>query len=85
MPRRRSDRRLIWFLADNAAIGVLVAAVVTYALVKLDALGLASLAERSSDGWLALLLLFFGLAVTFASLAMGTAIFLLPKDKDRWR
>jgi len=30
-------------------------------------------------------LLFAGLAATFASLAMGTAVFLLPKDEDRWR
>jgi hypothetical protein len=82
---RPPDRRLLVFLAENAVIGVLAAVVVTYVIVKTDAFGIASLAASANHGWLALLLLFFGLAVTFASLAMGTAIFLLPKDEDRWR
>ncbi len=85
MANRHPDRRLLWFLAENAAIGVLLAAAVSYLIVRVDAFGLASLAARSSSGWLALILLFAGFAVTFASLAMGTAIFLLPKDEDRWR
>ncbi|MFW5679844.1 MAG: hypothetical protein ACOC3D_06215 [Pseudomonadota bacterium] len=84
-PPHPPDRRLLVFLAENAAVGVMVAAVVTYLIIKSDAFGIASMAANSSNGWLALLLLFCGLAVTFASLAMGTAIFLLPKDEDRWR
>lgn len=83
--KRGEDTRLLRFLVEHAAIGVLVALTATYLIVKLDAFGLASLAASANGGWLALVLLFCGLAVTFASLAMGTAIFLLPKDEDRWR
>ena len=85
MSHRPSDRRLLRFLAENAAIGVMAAATVTYLIVKFDAFGIGTLAERSSSGWLAIGLLFAGFSVTFGSLAMGTAIFLLPKDEDRWR
>jgi hypothetical protein len=81
----RHDFRLIRFLAHHALTGVMVALVVVYLIVKLDLFGLGTLVEGSRHGWLALLLLFAGLAATFASLAMGTAVFLLPKDEDRWR
>jgi hypothetical protein len=81
----RHDFRLIRFLARHALTGAMVALGVVYLIVKLDLFGLGSLVESSRHGWLALLLLFAGLAATFASLAMGTAVFLLPKDEDRWR
>jgi len=79
------DFRLIRFLAQHALTGVMAALVVVYLIVKLDLFGLGTLVASSRHGWTALLLLFAGLAATFASLAMGTAIFLLPKDEDRWR
>ncbi|TVQ37843.1 MAG: hypothetical protein EA356_03600 [Geminicoccaceae bacterium] len=85
MVAKPPDRRLLRFLAEHAAIGVMVAAALTYLIVKVDAFGIASMAERSANGWLAVLLLFAGFAVTFSSVAMGTAIFMLPKDEDRWR
>jgi uncharacterized membrane protein YqjE len=66
-------------------LGVFVALCVVYAIVKLDLFGLGTLIEETRHGLLGLLLLFGGLAVTFASVAMATAIFLLPKDEDRWR
>jgi hypothetical protein len=85
MGEPRHDFRLIRFLAHHAANGVMAALVVVYLIVKLDLFGLGTLVETSRHGGLALLMLFAGLAATFASLAMGTAIFLLPKDEDRWR
>jgi len=66
-------------------LGAMVAACVVYAIVKFDLFGIGSLVEATQHGLLAIALLFAGLAATFASLAMGTAIFLLPKDEDRWR
>ena len=83
--RCRGDTRLLRYLGENAALGAFIALAATYLIIKFDAFGLATLATRAQHGWLALALLFCGLAVTFASLAMGTAIFLLPKDEDRWR
>lgn len=82
---RGHDTRLIRFLATHALTGVTVAAAVVYLIVKLDLFRIGSLAAASGYGPLAIVLLFVGLALTFASLAMGTAIFLLPKDEDRWR
>ncbi len=81
----RQDTRLIRFLLNHALTGVVVAAMVVYGIVRLDLFGIGSLVAATAQGPLALLLLFFGLAVTFASLAMGTAIFLLPRDEDYWR
>jgi len=80
----KPDTRLLWFLLQHAATGALVAVGVVYAIMKLDLFGLGVLIDTSRHGFLALGLLLFGLGVTFASVAMGTAIFLLPKDRDRW-
>jgi hypothetical protein len=85
MVEPRHDFRLIRFLAHHALTGVMAALVVVYLIVKLDLFGLGTLVESSRHGALALVLLFAGLAATFGSLAMGTAIFMLPKDEDRWR
>ncbi len=85
MGERREDTRLIRFLVHHAVTGVMVAIVLVYAIVKFDLFGLGTLVETSRHGTIALLLLVVGLAATFGSLAMGTAIFLLPKDEDRWR
>jgi hypothetical protein len=81
----RHDTRLIRFLVKHATTGVMAALVFVYALVKLDLFGIGSLIDSSRHGPLAVLLLFAGLAATFASLAMGVAVFRLPKDEDRWR
>jgi hypothetical protein len=74
------DRRLIVHLARNAALGVLVGWLLLAAIIHLDVGGLGSLLARSEDAWLWLILAGSGFAVTFGSLAMATAIFLLPKD-----
>lgn len=81
----RGDTRLLRFLAEQAALGVVLGSCATWLIVRLDAFGLATLAEAAPNGWLAIGLLFVGLALTFASLAMGTGIFLLPRDEERWR
>ena len=47
-----------------------------------DLAGIRSLALAEEGGWLALGLLFFGLFVTFGSLAMGAAIMGLGREED---
>jgi hypothetical protein len=81
----QNDYRLLYFLGHHAVTGVMAAAVVVYLIVKLDLFGLGTLLETSRDGGVALLLLFVGLGATFGGLAMATAVFMLPKDEDRWR
>lgn len=78
--RPRGDRRLLLHLARNAALGILVGWLLLAGIVALDVGGIRSLLARSEEAWLWLLLAAGGFAVTFGSLAMATAIFLLPKD-----
>ncbi len=68
------DRHWRRFLARHFAIGTVVATAVFAGMVATNALGLAELAARDQNGPLALVLLWFGLWITFCSVAMGTAI-----------
>ncbi|MCS6778151.1 MAG: hypothetical protein NZ555_00420 [Geminicoccaceae bacterium] len=74
------DMRLVLFLAKNAAIGVIVGWMLLAALLWFDVARLGELLLASEHGLLTLLLAMAGFAVTFGSLAMGTAIFLLPRE-----
>ena len=62
------------FLLGHLLVGVVAAAVFTVLLIATDAFGLKSLIFEQEDGWLAALLLLFGLVVTFGSLAMGIGV-----------
>jgi hypothetical protein len=75
-----ADRRLLVYLARNAALGVAAGWLVLAAIIRLDVGRIGELLWRSEDAWLGLALAAGGFAVTFGSLAMATAIFLLPKD-----
>ncbi len=74
------DTRLLVFLAKNAAIGVIVGWMLLGALLWFDVARLGELLLASEHGLLTLLLAMAGFAVTFGSLAMGTAVFLLPRE-----
>ena len=74
----RHDRRLLRFLARNGLIGIAAGWLVLAALVGLNVARLRDLLAAAEQGWLVLLLVAAGFAVTFGSLAMGTAVFLLP-------
>ena len=67
---------LILFLARHCLLGI---ATGWAALVVLDVAHLGKLLLTSEDWLLTLALAAVGFAVTFGSLAMGTAIFLLPR------
>lgn len=75
------DRRLLVYLASNAAAGVLVGWLLLAALIRFDVGRIGELLARSDEAWLWLLLAAGGFAVTFGSLAMATAVFLLPRDR----
>ncbi len=74
-----SDQRLLRFLAVNALIGIVVGWVLLAALILLDVARLGQLLWASEDRVTTIILAAAGFGVTFGSLAMGTAIFLLPK------
>ncbi|MFO1036946.1 MAG: hypothetical protein U1E45_08885 [Geminicoccaceae bacterium] len=75
------DLRLLAFLASNCLAGVLAGWVLLAGIIWLDIARIGELLWTSEHALLTLLLAAAGFAVTFGSLAMGTAIFLLPKEE----
>lgn len=71
---------LIRFLALHALSGALVGCLAAGGLLASDAGGLATLFAESGSAIPAGALLFGGFALTFGSLAMGSAIMLLPRQ-----
>ncbi|HVI37285.1 MAG TPA: hypothetical protein VM684_13725 [Gaiellales bacterium] len=71
---------LIVFLARNCLVGVAIGWVLLASLFYFDVARLGELLAGSENWFLTLVLAGAGFGVTFGSLAMGTAIFLLPKD-----
>ncbi|MGE3294607.1 MAG: hypothetical protein AB7I59_21710 [Geminicoccaceae bacterium] len=70
---------LIAFLARNCLLGIASGWLLLGGLLLLDVGRLRELLFASEHWLLTLILAGAGFAVTFGSLAMGTAIFLLPK------
>lgn len=71
--------QLFRVLAINAAIGVSVGCAAAGGLLLTDAGGLATLLSESGSYVAGSALLFGGFALTFGSLAMASAIMLLPR------
>lgn len=74
------DRRLLVFLAKNCAMGVAAGWLLLAFLIRSNVAQLGDLLFGNGLELTALILLAAGFAVTFGSLAMGTAIFLLPRE-----
>lgn len=70
---------LLRLLAINLAAGVTIAALMLGGLMALNPGNLRGLIMADRNGVAALMLLGFGLVVTFGSVAMGTAIMMLGK------
>ena len=70
---------LIAFLARNCLVGIAVGWLFLGGLILLDVGRIGELLFTSENWLLTLILAAAGFGVTFGSLAMGTAIFLLPK------
>lgn len=81
-PRRLRDEPLLRLLAVNWLIGAGVAAALASVVLITDTAHLRSLMFASNEPWIGLILLFFGFMVTMCSVAMGTAIMMLPRDDD---
>ena len=73
----RPADRIPRFVLTHAAIGAIAGAGLTAAIAAFDVAGLRSLAEHAQDGWLALAFLAIGLIGLFASLALGSGLFLM--------
>jgi hypothetical protein len=79
----RGDMTAVRFLAQHLAVGLGAAALFGGLLILADIGGLRQLAMADENGWLYILLLFFGLAVTFGSAAMGVSVMNLGRERDR--
>jgi hypothetical protein len=82
MPLDPHARSALKFLLGHLAIGCAAALLLTALLIGFNLFQLRALIFGQEDGWLAGLLLLFGLIVTFGSLAMGVAVNSL-KDRDK--
>lgn len=81
-PRRLGDDPLLRLFAVNWLIGAAVAVVLVTVVLVTDTAHLRSLIMRSSEPWIGMILLVFGFLVTMCSVAIATAVMLLPKDDD---
>ena len=74
---------MIRFMAGHCALGVAIGLATAALLFWLDVGGIKGLvAGGGGSGWIAIGLLGFGFSITFGSLAMGSALFLLPRGAD---
>lgn len=78
--RPESGLQLLAYLGGHLVVGLLAALLFCGALLLFDLFGLRGLLLGDSEGWLAALLLLFGLAVTFGSVAMGIGVMGLERD-----
>ncbi len=76
-----AERHAIGFLLQHLVVGLLAAALFGGLLLWTDFAGIRSMAAADEDGWLFLVLLFFGLGVTFGSVAMGIGVMSLARDR----
>ena len=80
-----AEGQLVRFLLQHLLVGLLAGALFGGLVLWFDLAGIRSMAMADRDGWLYLVLLFFGLAVTFGSAAMGVGVMSLDRDGDRRR
>lgn len=82
MPLKPHEKHLLGFLLTHLLYGVIGALLFGVLLLYADVGGLHTLIRRSEDGLIFLVLLFFGLIVTFGSVAMGIGIMSLGEDRN---
>lgn len=70
------------FLVRHAVLGTAAAFAFGGLLIAADVGGLRRMAGADESGWLYLVLLLFGLAVTFGSVAMGISVMSLGRERD---
>ena len=77
---RTEDRPLLVYLAKNCLMGIIGGWLLLGLLISSNVANLGHLLFANGIEFTALILVGAGFAVTFGSLAMGTAIFLLPRE-----
>ncbi|MDV7339543.1 hypothetical protein RYZ26_08065 [Terasakiella sp. A23] len=70
------------FLLKHLVSGVFGGFVFGTLLLYFDVSNLWTLISGTSDGWLVVIMLYSGLALTFGSIAMGWGIFSLAQERD---
>ncbi|WP_455373575.1 hypothetical protein [Limibacillus halophilus] len=83
MPLDPHARDALKFLLGHLAIGCAAAVLLTGLLIGFNLFHLRELIFEQENGWLAALLLLFGMVVTFGSLAMGVGVNGLKDRKGR--
>ncbi|MDX2159099.1 MAG: hypothetical protein SFW09_21550 [Hyphomicrobiaceae bacterium] len=78
--QQRRIPRVVSFLAINAVAGAIAGVLAAAGILVTDAGGLMSLAAQSGSTVTASSMLIGGFALTFGSLAMGSAVMLLPRQ-----
>lgn len=81
-PRPLRHDPLLRLFAVNWLIGAAVACVLVALVLITDTAHLRSLMFASGEPWIPLMLLFFGFLVTMCSVAVATAVMLLPENDD---
>lgn len=79
---KKPDWRLLKFLRLHLCVGVAAGWTFVGLLFWFDVGGIGSLIASSGVAVLATVMLLIVFAITWGSLSMGTAIFLMPKKKD---
>lgn len=85
-PERNSGHQpLMTLLAINGIAGALLGLAFVAGVLLLDIAHIRSMLMRSGEWLVPVALLSMGSVVTFASVAMGGAIMMMPKDDDKGR
>ena len=82
MPMLDHQRHAVGFLLRHCAFGTLGGFLFGALFLYFDIFGLGSMIFASPDRNLFLLMLFFGLFITFGSLGMGVGIMGLGEERD---
>lgn len=82
MSMARHEKNALRFLLQHLAGGVAGAVLFGGLLLYFDIAHLRTLATESQDGWLTIVLLFFGLMVTFGGVAMAAGVMALAQDDN---
>ena len=80
--RQAREQALLRHLGVNLAIGLAFGVALASLILFSNVAQLRELIIGSPDAAIALALLYGGFAVTFGSVAMGTGVFLLPREAD---
>ena len=84
-PQARRDghhKPALAFLLRHLIVGTIAGFVLGGLLLWQDVAGLGTMIRQSPDGWLFAVMLFFGLFITFGSVAMAVGVMGLGKERD---